>query len=281
MSRIFRCCLLGVTVLSLLYADRSHSQDFNTALMNSTFEILGPTAVPGQQTFGTIFILGKPTAQDPKRSNFVLVTAAHVLNEINGDMATLLLRKRNDDGTYTAGPYQIRIREDGQNLYAVNPSADVAAMYVTLPTGLMDDTLISTNLLFDDEEFTKYELHPGDELLCLGFPLAINLEGFPVIRTGLLASYPITPSRKVGKFFYTFHVFPGNSGGPVYIDFRDRAYGKVTHLGEETHAVVGLVSGQQTSLLPEYRDAEVDIAAIIPSSLIKDTVAMLPPKPSN
>ena len=121
-------------------------------------------------------------------------------------------------------------------------------------------------------------MHPGDELLCLGFPLAINFNAFPVIRSGLLASFPITPSRTVRQYYYNFHVLPGNSGGPVYFSLPNRIYQNATHIGDLQQGTIGLVTQQVSSRVPE-KDISVDISILVPSSYISDTIAMLPDEP--
>ena len=213
--------LIAALVVLAIQIPAAFSQDISTLLMNSTFEIAGPDAMPGKQTFGTVFLLGKPMKEDPKRAYFVLVTAAHVLDAISGDVATVLLRHKDENGNYTLLPTQIEVRHNGASLYVKNPDADVAAMYIRIPEAAAFD-LLSIALLADDNRLNRAGVHPGDELQCLGFPLAINLNGFPVIRSGLLASYPITPTKVVRQLYYNFHTFPGNSGGPVYFSFLSR-----------------------------------------------------------
>jgi hypothetical protein len=271
-GRLYILLVLASTCLNV------RSQDINTGLMNSTFEILGPSAThPGATTFGTIFIMGKPLKDDATKSYYVLTTAAHVLNEISGDEATLRLRKKNKEGTFDVVPSPIKIRQNGANLFKVNPEADVAVMYVALKTEF-DVSPIPIQLLADDAALEQLQVHPGDELLCLRFPLAAELNGFPVVRSGLLASYPVTPYKTVKNYFYNFHVFPGNSGGPVYFVFSNRIYGGATHIGI-SQGVIGLVSEQLSSAFPEYKDASLDIAKVVPSSFIRDTIALLPDAP--
>jgi len=113
-------------------------------------------------------------------------------------------------------------------------------MFVNLPTDT-EIKLLPIAFLADDARLEHLEVHPGDELLCLGFPLAADVNGFPVLRSGLLASYPITPSKTVKQYYYNFHIFPGNSGGPVYFNFLNRVYGNATHLGDIEQGVIGLV----------------------------------------
>jgi len=249
-------------------------------LMNSTFRIEGPSKVkPGNTTFGTVFVIGKPVGKpDDKgmvQASYVLVTAAHVLDEIAGEQAILTLRRKSQDGSYSKFPYATKIRDGQTNRYVVHPSADVAVMYISLPSEVAL-TLLPTAFLVDDARLEHLEVHPGDEFLCLGFPLYVDLLGFPVVRSGLLASYPITPSKTVKTFYYNFHVFPGNSGGPVYFDFANRAYGGATHIGHEW-GIVGLVSQQVSSQL--FPDEKLDTAIIVPSSFILETIEILPAVP--
>jgi hypothetical protein len=262
--------------LALVCLD-ANSQDISIGLMNSTFEISGPGREPNTTSFGTVFILGRPRGDDPKQGYYVLVTAAHVLDDIKGDVANLLLREKQQDGSYRAFESPIHIRQLGQPLYVKHSEADVAAMYISIPLNAQFSVVSTTSLVVDDE-LNRIELHPGDVLSCLGFPLAITLDGFPVIRTGLLASYPVTPSRVVKKFFYTFHIFPGNSGSPVYYSYTGRIFGNVMHV-ESDYGIVGLVSQQQNSTLPGYTNAEIDIAIIVPSVFIAETIALLPAAP--
>ena len=86
-------------VFIALAVAQEQSFELNTALMRVTFQIAGPQAnAPGRTSFGTVFIIGRPTKADPKISYYVLVTAAHVLDDIGTDTATLMLRKPDSKG---------------------------------------------------------------------------------------------------------------------------------------------------------------------------------------
>ena len=277
MPRVSR--LLGIALAALsLQTHAALCQDIATLLMNSTFEIAGPDATPGKENFGTVFLLGKPMKASTQQAYFVLITAAHVLDVISGDRAELLLRHEEDNGSFTPVPTVIEIRHNGADLYVKNPDADVAAMYVRIPK-IAVFSLLPIPLLADDARLNDLEIHPGNELRCLGFPLAININGFPVIRSGLLASYPVTPTKAVHSLYYNFHTFPGNSGGPVYFRFLNRVYKGATHLGDVQQGIVGLVAQQVSSKLSGFENAPLDISIIVPSSYIVDTINMLPNEP--
>jgi len=251
--------------------------ELNTILMKSTYMILGPLAGDATNTkisFGTAFLMGKPVPNDPTREFYVLITAGHVLDNIGGDIATLRLRLPQTDGSYVERPWQIKIRDNGKNLYVKPSDADVAALYVNMPDDF-NVTILPTSFLSDDKQLERFEIHPGDELFCLGFPLGVSgMGGFPILRSGKIASYPITPTLIYRKLSFDFNVFEGNSGGPVYFVDHDRTYGGVVHLGETDQFLVGLVIESYQS--SAYKGEEIRLAAVVPASFILEALQTLP-----
>lgn len=246
--------------------------------MHSTFLIVGPTNVPNQITFGTVFLMGIPYKNDPKVAHIVIVTAAHVFEGINGDTATLQLRRKMADGTYATFPFQFQIRKSGRPLYVRHPTADVAAMYGDIPdevpmTGLSPDSLVT------DKSLDELEFHPGDDAHILGFPAMVGTAGgFPILRVGRIASYPLTPMKHVKQWVFDAHVFNGNSGGPVYFTWVNRFYKHGLHLGV-AQGVLGLVIQEGHSILPEFANRDMDYGIVVPAEFIKETLDMLPPPP--
>jgi S1-C subfamily serine protease len=256
-------------------------EELNTALMESTFKIEGRNA-QGQPTIGTAFIMGRPYPNQPLKARYVLITAAHVLEEMQGETALLHLRTKADDGSWTRAPFPLPIRTNNQALWRKHPDADVAVMYVRLPHNSIP--VLPTGLLADDTILSDFEIHPGDELQCLGYPLGMeaNTEGFPVLRSGKIASYPLLPTDRLKTFLFDFRVFKGNSGGPVYFVESTRTYGGVTHM-ETIHFIIGLVSGeslvqQQISgpYSEEMRQFQLGLAVVVHASLLKQAVNLLP-----
>jgi hypothetical protein len=257
--------------------------ELNTVLMQTTFMIQGQNA-QGQSLIGTVFVMGRPFPGQPTRGAYVLITAAHVLSDMQGDSAVIFLRMKLDD-TWSRVPFPIRIRSNGQPRWTKHPDADVAAMYINLPPTVWLP-LLSTELLADDAMLAKFELHPGDDLECLGFPLGLqaNDAGFPILRSGKIASYPLLPTAVNKTFLYDFRVLRGNSGGPVYFVQSNRFYQNRFLMGENIHFVMGLVS--QESLIEqqisgpyseEKREFQLGLAVVVQASLIKQTVNLLPP----
>ena len=93
--------------------------DISTVLMQSTFEIKGP-AGPNGASLGTSFVVGKPMLGDSNRANYVLVTAAHVVDSISGQQAVIVGRKHDGD-QWTEVPFTIRIRGEKKSALGAQP----------------------------------------------------------------------------------------------------------------------------------------------------------------
>ena len=98
--------LLGFMLFSSVPAYSQEAPEINTILMRSTFMLTGGGVA------GTAFLIAKPTKENKDHAYPVLVTAAHVLNEMKGDTAVLVLRKRSGD-SFVKVPYPIQIRRGG------------------------------------------------------------------------------------------------------------------------------------------------------------------------
>jgi hypothetical protein len=272
---------LAIVVLLALPVEKPSAEErpvsapeINTILMESTFRIHGSKKGDAAKTsFGTAFLMGKPTP-DNSKYYYVLITAGHVLEEIEGEKGTLTLREKHDDGSYTQKAWNIKLREQDKPLYVRHKEVDVVALYVDMPDDLKVP-ILPIALLADDDILRKFEIHPGDELRCLGFPLFVSAEaGFPILRSGIIVSYPILPTKINKSILFDFNVFEGNSGGPVYFSDHDRIYGGSTHLGESEQFVVGLVTSQLSARL--YNNQMLGLASVVPSSFILETISLLP-----
>jgi hypothetical protein len=248
--------------------------EINTILMESTFRIHGPKKdAPEKISFGTAFLMGKPMP-DKSKFYYVLITAGHVLEDIAGEVATLTLREKHDDGSYTPKLWNVKLREQGTPLYVKHKDVDVVALYVNMPNDL-NVPILPIALLADDDVLQKFEIHPGDELRCLGFPLFASDEaGFPILRSGIIASYPIVPTKTNKSILFDFNVFEGNSGGPVYFVDHGRTYGGLTHVGETEQFVLGLVTSQLGAKL--YNNQMLGLASVVPATYILQTINLLP-----
>lgn len=273
-------CLAQQTPSTPPVYDATHAPEINTTLMETTFLISGPSSRPGEETksrCGTGFVMMRQGKPDTDVGLWVLITAKHVFEDIRGDTATVGLRMRNTNRDTMVAPLSLKIRDNGKSLYAEHPTADVAAIDVPF----QDKTIIyelasgiaTPNWLASDQFLDDIGIHPGDELLTLGYPFCMpaNDAGYPVLRSGKIASYPILPLAKSGKILYDFRVYPGNSGGPVYFSYLDRPYKGKIQLGTMYQKLFGLVTQQASPI----NDVDPSLGIIVPSIYIKQTIDKL------
>lgn len=294
-SAVYVCSLailLFGRVLALAQAPSQEQRvnEVNTVMMQSTFLIEGLPDSTGQTNYGTAFLIGRPLKDDPQTLAFVFVTAKHVMESLPGDVAVLNFRHLDPQtGVWLRDLVRLGIRNNGVPLWTSHPTADVVSMYVRLPTAPATSlVIVSMALLADDEMLAKLDVHPGDEVNCLGFPMHAqsNEAGFPVLRSGKIASYPLTPTKTVKSFLMDFAVFPGNSGGPVYFVSSNRVIRGAMTFGVSA-AVLGIVIQENyvtEKIIGRATTAEnrtyLNLATVVHAALIKEVVEMLPePKP--
>jgi len=275
-----RICCLSIVVGFLLAPlhPSCAEMEFNTSIMQSTFKI------QGKGSTGTAFLLSKKSATLAGKHHPVLITANHVLADMKGETATLILRKRVGKDKWKRDPTTIQIRAGKTNLWAKHPEVDLAAIWFDPPPGVIRE-FSTIDRLIVDITIEKYEIHPGDTLFCLGYPFTseANAEGFPILRTGAIASYPLTPTKKRKVFLYDFCVFRGNSGGPVYMVDKNRYYAGSFHVSEVFHGLIGVVSKERKlteKLNLQFERREIDtplsVAEVIHASFIKELVDSMP-----
>ena len=168
--------------------------------------------------YRTAFVLSRPDPVEPKKPRFVLVTAEHVLRQMTGDEATVLYRRREADGGYTKSPAKLKVRDGGKAVWTRHPTADVAVMDVSPPPEASFPE-VPAALLSSDADLSRYEVHPGDLIRCVGFPhpnqFQANESGFGVARLGCIASYPLLPTNKT---IAAGHVHGARSEGMICLD---------------------------------------------------------------
>lgn len=267
-----------VLLLTLLCSAFVFSQDFdlNEILMQTTFLVKGPSKTG--DTLGTAFLLLRPFASQPTKGRtsgvLVLVTAAHVFEDMTGDTALIALRTRDSSGTWIPKWAKFNIRKNDKPLWTGVPNSDVAVMYVVCPTTSAMDAMVPTTFLADDADLTKANAGPGIELKVLGYPLGLmNVADFPILRIGMLASYPLLPTESTKTFLLDFKVFKGNSGGPVYYAPREMRGG--AFLCCPPKFIMGLVS-KEASVTEAYSEFQLSLGIVVHASLIKSSIEMLP-----
>jgi hypothetical protein len=226
--RIPRIIMLALVMVSALRSSAQstghppfYDTEWNTVMFESTYRILGPAPGGKGTTVGAGFVVSIVWSNDkaPSPDRPVLVTAAHVLNGIEGEVAILDMRVEMGDA-WNEVQIPVHIRHGRTPLWEQHPVADVAALPLTDKRILehLIYPLITTTQLATDDWLKSFQIHPGDEVSCLGYPDAVSSQyGFPILRTGRIASFPIIPTVSSRPLYIDFPVFGGNSGGPAYI----------------------------------------------------------------
>ncbi len=143
-----------------------------------------------------------------------LVTAEHVFAQMKGRRFTLVSRTENDDGTYGRDEIKVALRGDGgEALWEKHPREDLALLKLpdSVAVGALPSTCLAT------EEAIAGGVHVGDAVRAAVFPeqSEANGAGFPLLRGGSIASFPLAPVRPHPMFLVHTTTWPGDSGGPV------------------------------------------------------------------
>lgn len=245
--------------------------DLSVDLIQATVQLEQPLG-DGSRTVGTGFLIAD---KDPDgRPRTILITAAHVFDRMPSVSAKIGYRVQSSDGAWRYDPQTLKIRDGDHPLWVKHGTRDVAAIVVEAPPEFAK-AAIPLAWLAQDDTFGKYALGPGDEMMALGFPrgLSANPAGFPILRSGRVASYPLAPATAFPTFLMDFSVFPGNSGGPVFMAEGARRRPGATE-SQEVQFVAGILT-QQVELSGE----RLEIGIVTHAKFIRETIGLLD-KPS-
>ncbi|HXQ15583.1 MAG TPA: serine protease [Caulobacteraceae bacterium] len=240
--------------------------DLSIDLIQATVQVEQPLG-DGTRTVGTGFLISDPTPDGRPRT--ILVTANHVFRKMPGPIATIGFRVENADGSWRYDPMPLKIRDADKELWTHHPDRDVAAISIDAPPEFVK-AAIPEGWLATDDTFNKYALRPGDEMLALGFPegLSANPAGFPILRAGRVASFPLGPSSAFPTFLLDFAVFPGNSGGPVYV--RDAT--RRAPVGSSVPD--GFIAGMLTQQV-ELNSQNLSIGIVTDARFVRETLSLI------
>jgi len=269
-------CQLPLSVLLCLAAagvlPAADATDAVTEMMTATFKITH------KDSTATCFLIARPAAPASHKQEVILVTAAHVLEKMSGDECRLVLRERLDDGTFERKEWPLKIRSGGQPRWAKHPGVDVAALTAVLPASV-SSVALPLDCLADEAAITSGKLRCGDEVTVLCYPAQLEATGagFPVLRRGTVASFPLTPVNSHRTYLVDYSTFGGDSGAPVMIRPRGDVGQSKTIEGHPL--VVGLVIGQHRQTdkvkLP-YEERTVHqplgLAIVVHAEFIRQTI---------
>ena len=248
--------------------------DLTVGLINATVQIDQPNDDDTRRV-GTGFLIDAPLPHGQPRT--VLVTAAHVLEGMPKPDARVGWRVQMPEGRWRFAPEPVRIRsEEGQPVWTRHPDRDIAVMEVSVPPAFAR-AAIPLDWLADREAFGRWQVGPGDEMLTLGYPhgYSANTAGFAILKTGRIASWPLTPIEAFPSFLLDFAVFPGNSGGPVFWVPSAR---RASAAAMPDHPYIAGILAQEMRV----RGESTGIGFVIHAAYIREAVALLDaPQPAS
>ncbi len=242
--------------------------DLSVELIHATVQVEQPLG-DGTRTVGTGLLI--QSLSPDGQPHTVLVTANHVLAKMPGAEARVGYRIENADGSWTYSPQPLKMRDAaGRQLWTQHPSRDVAAVSVPAPEEFAK-AAIPLSWLADDQTFAALQVGAGDEMMALGFPrgLAANRAGFPILRAGRVASYPIAPAKIFPTFLLDFNVFPGNSGAPVFMADNSLRRSGGTE-AQPAQFIAGLLTQQV-----ELNNERLEIGIVTQAKYIRETIGLV------
>ncbi|GGZ37413.1 trypsin-like serine peptidase [Asticcacaulis endophyticus] len=244
--------------------------DLTLELIKATVQIDQPLA-DGKRMVGTGFLVSVPRGYNSANNppEIVLVTAAHVFEKMPSNEVRIGWRFEGATGKWQYGPSKLTIRSDRGPLWVQHGKEDVAVIPVEVPAAYKDN-VVPVAWLADEKTFTEYHIGPGDEMMTLGYPhgLSANPAGFPILRAGRVASYPLTPSTNYPTFLIDLTAIPGNSGGPVFMTDRT-----IRHPGTEQPSLT-FIAGILTKQV-EQDNRRLELGLVTHAVFVRSTIDKL------
>jgi len=233
--------------------------DLTVDLIKATVQIDQPIS-EAKRMVGTGFLVEVPKPDGTTQT--VLVTAAHVFEKMPAPEVRVGWRVQSASGQWIYVPSNIVIRSSSGPVWTQHPSQDIAVIPVTVPSSYKGQA-IPESWLADANTFSTEHVAPGDELMTLGYPhgLSANVAGFPILRAGRLASYPLSPSTTYPTFLIDLTAVPGNSGGPVFM----------TSGGGRAHTFVAGVLIKQV----EDDNQRLELGVVTEAVYVRETIDLL------
>jgi hypothetical protein len=164
----------------------------------------------------------------------VVVTAAHILATAPHGPFYLGARIAIEGGDPMVMLFELRPTQSAEPIYVKHPFYDIGAFQIQIPPQLASvvrfPSFLKENAIGSDRDRPR----AGQDVLFTGFPKVLpgTAGGFPVLRSGKVASYSASGEQRA--FLIHTDVYPGDSGGPVFLASRGstpRLIGMVTARG--------------------------------------------------
>ena len=201
----------------------------------------------------------------------VLVSAAHTFEKMSGPRCTAVFRGADAAGGWVRREEQLVLRDGDVARWVRHPTADVAVVGCDLPEGveLVPFPLERVAAVAD---FDAGRVRVGQRVRVACFPAQTegNQAGWPVLRTGAIATFPLVPAVGLERLFVDYAHFAGDSGAAV-----------VTDDGPGGPLVAGVVVAMQrqtdrvTSPFEEKTvHTPLGLAIVVPGPLVRETIEL-------
>jgi hypothetical protein len=246
-------------LLAILTCRLAAAGDFATEMADATYKLFNVDST-------ATCILVRREAPDQR---YYLVTAAHVMEQIKGDTAIVVLRDRQADGSYQRRDHTVTIRRDGKPLWARHPTEDVAVLRLAEPPPGQVNALPLADIA-DEVRLSAAGLHICSPLYVLTYPqrFEANDAGFAIARQGIIASHPFLPVQRYHTYFANFTTFAGDSGGPVFVA---GANGQPLLIG-----LVLAQSHHDESVTTEYEERTIhhplELGTVLHAQFVRETI---------
>lgn len=210
-------CLQMLTILPGL-TGCSGQMNASEKMMWSTYPLVT------QKGAATGFIVNHRDPRTPGGRMPVVFTAAHLIETLGKGPLLIGIRlpgraEEIESALLVFSPPKMTGEEC---FYVRHPDHDLVAFALHLPEDFNGCELMAS---FLDERMLARDgklLHSGVEVSFFGYPEVLpgTDGGFPVLRSGRVASYPVGTSQSQGRFLINSDVYPGDSGAPVIISNR-------------------------------------------------------------
>lgn len=245
-------------------ANVAQANDAVEQVMAATFRIAGGNAS------GTALAVSVPRKESEKPL-VVLVTAAHVLDQMKDNEAKLILRSSAADKSIARKETPVSLRDGDKPRWKRHAELDLAAMPIELPENSAIKPL-PLEQIADAAAIEAGKVRVSHEVWIPCFPakLEANAAGWPALRRGTIASHPLAPVKDNRTMLVDYSAFGGDSGAPAVV---------VTDKGP---LVIGVVQGmhRQTdkAVMPlEERTVHtpLGLGIVMQAAYVRETIELL------
>ena len=174
-------------------------------------------------SLATGFLIGfmSEKGKDPSENEYkiFLVTNRHVFKD--RDRVWLRFDKGKESGAKT---FSVDLEVGGEKrwLWHKNDKVDLAMLTISprfLDKHGIDWNFIPEEFFANHKNFKEIGIAPGDEIFIVGFPLQLigEAQNYALVRSGILSRIDDEIVDKIKAFLVDASIFPGNSGGPVFL----------------------------------------------------------------